>query len=178
MDEVKELKIEIENLTKRVEYLEKILNKEKKVKILNQLLYGVYANDEALHLDNGQLAMSFSPDNLVDAIMHNLIDFKEQNVDCVNSSITIKKVIVTPEETAAFPAVFMNGEVSMTNENDGIFLSTIYDPLTEDGSCHTEFEIEEEEEEDSQITEGFVNLSPVQIIYSYDIKTKKFVKQV
>ena len=175
MNEVEQLKIEIKNLTKRVEYLEKILNKEKSVK--NQLLYGVYANDEALHLDNGQLVMSFSPDNLIDAIMHNLIDFKEQNVDCIHSSITIRKVIVTPGETFPFPTVFMNGEVSMTNENDGIFLSTIYDPLTEDGSCHTEFEIEEEEEEEEEITEGFVNLLPSQIIYSYNIKTKKFVKE-
>ena len=31
--------------------------------------------------------------------------------------------------------------------------------------------------EDSEITEGFVNLLPGQIIYSYDIKTKKFIKQ-
>ena len=62
MNEVEQLKIEIDSLTKRVEYLEKILNKEKNTKKSNQLLYCVYANDEALHLENGQLAMSFSTD--------------------------------------------------------------------------------------------------------------------
>ena len=64
----------------------------------------------------------------------------------------------------------------MTNENDGIFLSTIYDPFTEDGSCHTEYE--NEEEEDSEIMEGFVNLLPDKIIYSYDIKTKKLLNKL